>query len=201
MFCGRVCQWGPGEYVPLKPAGWKASTPHQGGKGCAHRNCLVPRTGWLTVCLASSRRHELSDCNWEISCFPVVWPGLDVGVLRKCIHSMPRKDLDWEGNFVAFLWEMKSCLFPSPMTRLVWDRIYLFLCTKRKVRPWSQETGNYLCPGLQSPVLQCVSTRCEREYTNSPPFSLGTWTVKWNWWWPLWPYVTDTYVSIVVVPL
>lgn len=141
--------------------GGRAAHLNREGRGCGHRGCLGPRTGWLTVNPASSRTHELSDCNWEINCFPTVWPGVDV--LGKCMHSLPRKDFDWEWNFVAFLWEMNSCLFPSLMTRLCWDCICLFLCSKRKGRTGSQEMGDNLCPGLQSPVFQCVSTRCERE--------------------------------------
>lgn len=148
----NMCHW--------NQLGGRAAHLSREGRGCSHS-----QADWLN--LTCSKRHELSDCNWEISCFlrgqlrdhSVAW------MQGKCMHSMPRKDLDWEGNFVAFLWELKSCLFPFPMTRLCWDRICLsLLCTKKNpVRTRFQETGGYLCPGLQSPVFQCVSTRCERE--------------------------------------
>lgn len=49
------------------------------------------------VNLASPRRHGLSDCNWELSCFHTVWPGCrwvsETDVLGKCVNRMPRKDL------------------------------------------------------------------------------------------------------------
>lgn len=191
----RVCQWHPGEYVPLKTAGWKGSAFQRRGKGLWPQGLPSARdrlTDWLNF--ASSRRHELSDCNWESNCFPTVWPGC------RCagdVHAEYAKERSWLGGKFCCLPlrdEVLPFSFADDQTQL---RLCLSLPLQQKEREnRSQETGDCLCPGLQSPVFQCVSTRCEREDicgcanlpdTNSPPFSLGTWTVKWNWWWSLWP--------------
>lgn len=69
--------------------------------------------------------------------------GLGVDVRGKCMHSMPRKDLDWEGNFVASLWEMKSSLFPFLMTRLLRPHLSLPLQQKEK---WEQGPRRLFMP-------------------------------------------------------
>lgn len=108
VFCSRMCQFDPHEDVPLKPAGWNSSTSHQGGKWPWPQGLpgAQNRLGAFVNC-ASLRRHGLSDCNWEMSCFHTVWPGCsvvsDTDVLGKCMHRMPRKDLDSEKISVAFL--------------------------------------------------------------------------------------------------
>lgn len=174
-------------------------------RGCSHGGCLVARTGWLTINLTSSRRHELSDCKWEINCFPAVWPGC------RCagkVHAQHAKERSWlGGKFCCLPLRDEVLPFSFPDDQTVWGRICLFLCSKKKSE--NKVPGDYLCPDLQSPVFQCVSTGCEREDicgcaffidTNSPPLSLGTRTVKWECWRPFWPCRTDMCVRAMLVP-
>lgn len=146
------------------------------GRACGHRGCLVSRTYRLTVNLASLRIHELSDC--EISCFPILWPGC--GCAGE-VHAQHAKERPWLGGKFCGLPLRDEVLPFSFSDDQSWLRPHLSLLLQQKENENKVPSKDYLCPGLQSPVFQCVSTRCEWEDicgcanlldTNSPPFSL-----------------------------